>query len=381
MVEKRGTTKILQGNHACVEGALLAGCQFYAGYPITPSTEIAEGMARRLPLLGGVCLQMEDELASIHAIAGAAWGGWKSMTATSGPGFCLMQEGIGMAASQETPLVIVEVQRGGPGAGQATMPAQGDVFQIRYGSNGDYPMIALAPSTAQEYLELTIRAFNLSEQFRTPVVVVADEMASHTRESVYIPAPEEIEIINRVRPTGPKEEFQTYKPDPETLVPPMPAFNEGYNVVVTSNVHNDGGWRADGAEAAATIQRSFAKIDRRIDYITDVESAMMDDAEMAVISYGSPMRSAIRAVLDARAMGLKVGWMKLRTLWPFPAKPVQEVARKVNWILVPEMNVGRMSLEVERVAHGACEVKSVPKLGGRCHTPSDILTPIKEVYR
>lgn len=381
VAEKRGTIKIVQGNHACVEGALLAGCRFYAGYPITPSSEIAEEMARRLPLLGGVCVQMEDELASINALAGAAWGGWKAMSATSGPGFCLMLEGIGMAASMETPLVVVNVQRGGPGSGQSTAPSQGDVFQVRYGSNGDYPMIALAPSTAQECFDLTVRAFNLSEKFRTPVVLVSDEMVGHTRESIYIPPVEEIEVLNRKRPTVPKEEFLTYRADPDDLVPPMPAFNEGYNCVVTSQVHSEGGWRADGPTAAKTLERLFAKVDRQIDYITDVESAMMDDAEMAVISYGAPMRSAIRAVLDARAQGMKVGWMKLRTLWPFPAKPVQEVAKQVDWILVPEMNVGRMSLEVERVAHGACEVRSVSKLGGRCHTPADILGPIKEVYR
>jgi 2-oxoglutarate ferredoxin oxidoreductase subunit alpha len=378
---REGTVKIVQGNGACVEGALIAGCRFYAGYPITPSSEIAEEMARRLPLVGGICLQMEDELASINALAGAAWGGWKAMTATSGPGFCLMQEGIGMAASMETPCVIVNVQRGGPGSGQSTAPAQGDVFQARYGSNGDYPMISLAPSDAQEFFDLTIRAFNLSEKFRTPVTVMADEMVGHTRESIYIPPVEEIEIINRKYPTVPKDQFLTYKPDPDDLVPPMPAFNDGYRCVVTSQVHSEGGWRADGAQAAALIQRLIDKVERQIDYITDVESQWMDDAEMAVISYGAPMRSAIRAVINAREAGLKVGWMKLRTLWPFPQKQVQEVANKVKWILVPEMNVGRMSLEVERVAHGACEVVGVPKIGGRCHTPGDVFKAIRETYR
>ncbi|MDN5347541.1 MAG: 2-oxoglutarate/2-oxoacid ferredoxin oxidoreductase subunit alpha [Clostridia bacterium] len=376
----KGTVKIMQGNEACVEAALAAGCRFFTGYPITPASEIAEGMARRLPPLGGVFVQMEDEIASVVALAGASWGGWKAMTATSGPGFCLMQEGIGLLAITETPCVIVNVQRGGPASGQSTAPSQGDVFQARYGSNGDYAVIALAPSTSQEMFDLTVRAFNLAERYRVPVIILSDEIVAHTREKVYIPPAEELEIINRKKPAVPPEKFVPWRPDADGI-PPMPAFNSGYKVPVLSQLHNEKGFRADAKEGAAFIQRLNDKVEKNADAIVEVEEAYLDDAEMAVISYGAVARSALRAVKDAREQGLKVGWLKLKTLWPFPAGQVRAIAGKVRKILVPEMNIGRMVLEVERVSGGLCEVKPLPKLGGRCHTPVEILTAIKEAYR
>lgn len=368
--------KILQGNAACVEGAVAAGCRFFAGYPITPASEIAEGMARRLPLVGGICLQMEDEIASVVSLVGASWGGWKAMTATSGPGFCLMQEGIGMAAITETPCVIVNVQRGGPASGQSTDPAQGDVFQARYGSNGDYAVIVLAPSTSQEMFDLTVRAFNLSEKYRVPVILLADEVVAHTRESVSIPPADELEIINRKKPPVPPGEFLTFRPDADGI-PPMPAFNEGYKLSITTQLHGEDGFRADFKAGAALIRRLTDKVERNADDIVQVDGFCLDDAEMVVLSYGAVARSALRAVKDARAEGRKAGWLKLKTLWPFPARQVRELASSVEKILVPEMNIGRMVLEVERVSAGRCEVTSLPKLGGRCHTPAEIYEGIR----
>ena len=368
----QGEIKIMQGNDACVAGATAAGCRFFAGYPITPASEISEGMARRLPPLGGIFLQMEDEIASIVALVGASWGGWKAMTATSGPGFCLMQEGIGMAAITEAPCVIANVQRGGPASGQSTDPSQGDVFQARYGSNGDYGIIALAPSTSQEMFDLTVRAFNLSEKYRVPVILLSDEVVAHTREGVFVPAREQLEIVDRKRPTEPPDQFLTFKPGPDG-VPPMPAFNSGYRVAVTTQVHGEDGFRADFKTGAALVRRLVDKIEGNAADIVQVEGAYLDDAETVVIAYGAPARSALRAVKDARGAGQKAGWLKLKTLWPFPAAEVREVAGRASRILVPEMNVGRMVLEVERVSAGRCEVVPVPKLGGRCHTPAEIL--------
>ena len=375
-MEGNGTLKIMQGNDACVEGAIAAGCRFFAGYPITPASEIAEGMARRLPAVGGICLQMEDEIASIVSLVGASWGGWKAMTATSGPGFCLMQEGIGMAAITETPCVIVDGQRGGPASGQSTDPSQGDVFQARYGSNGDYALIVLAPSTSQEMFDLTVRAFNLSERYRVPTIGLADEVVGHTREIVRIPPREELEVISRKQPTVPPEEFLTFRPDPDG-VPPMPAFTTGYRLAVTTQVHGEDGYRADHRTAEALVRRLCDKVERNVDEIAQVEGLYLDDADVVVLSYGAVARSALRAVKDARAEGRKVGWLKLKTLWPFPASQVRNVAGRARSILVPEMNLGRMALEVERVASGRCRVVPLPRLGGRCHTPAEIRAAIE----
>ena len=376
---ERGTLKIVQGNEACVEGALAAGCRFFAGYPITPSSEIAESMSRRLPPLGGIYLQMEDEIASIVALIGASWGGWKAMTATSGPGFSLMQEGIGHAVITEAPCVIVNVQRAGPATGQSTSPAQGDVLQARFGSNGDYSLIALAPSTAQEMFDLTVRAFNLSEKYRVPVILLSDETVAHTREGIRIPPAEEMEIIDRKQPRVPPEEFLTFKPD-EDLVPPMPAFNTGYKCLITTLSHDEEGWRSDPEASANMVQRLCAKVEKNVDDIAEMEGLYLDDAETVVLCYGAVARSAYRAVKDAREQGIKVGWLKLKTLWPFPERRIAEIAGRVRRFLVPEMNVGRMSREVGLAANGACEVVSLPKLGGRCHIPAEIHAAIMGGY-
>lgn len=378
--QRRGTVKIMQGNDACVEGAVAAGCRFFAGYPITPSSEIAEGMARRLPPLGGVYLQMEDEIASIVALVGASWGGAKPMTATSGPGFSLMQEGMGMAVITESPCVIVDVQRGGPATGQSTFPSQSDVFQVQYGSNGDYSVIALAPSTSQEMFDLTVRAFNLSERYRVPVIVLSDEIVGHTREKVVIPPPEELEIVNRKQPQVPPEEFLVFKADAD-MVPPMPAFNTGYRLPVNTVVHAEDGWRTDPQIAAALVDRLINKVQKYVDEITEVEGLYLDDAETVVVAYSAVARSALRAVKQARAEGMKAGWLKLKTLWPFPARQIREVAGTASRILVPEMNSGRMVKEVQLAACGLCEVVSMPKLGGRCHAPAEIYDAIKGGYR
>ncbi|MDN5343897.1 MAG: 2-oxoglutarate/2-oxoacid ferredoxin oxidoreductase subunit alpha [Clostridia bacterium] len=371
-----GTIKIMQGNEACVEGALAAGCRFYTGYPIEPASEIAEGMARQLPPAGGIFVQMEDELASVIALVGASWGGWKAMTATSGPGFCLMQDGIGLAAITETPCVIVDVQRGGPASGQSTAPSQGDVFQARYGANGDYSLIALAPSTSQEMFEFTIKAFNLAERYRVPVIVLADEIVAHTRERVYIPPADQIAVVNRKQPAVPPAEFLTFKPDADGI-PPMPAFNTGYKLCVISQVHNEKGFRAKGKEGAALIRRLTDKIEKNAGAICEVEELYTEDATTIVVCYGSVARCARRAVKDAREQGWKAGLLKLNTLWPFPAKQVKAVAARAQRILVPEMNIGRIALEVERASGGACEVIPLPKLDGKCHIPAEILAAIK----
>lgn len=374
----KGTIKIIQGNEACVEGALAAGCRFFAGYPITPASEISEIMAQRLPELGGIFVQMEDEIASVCSLAGAAWGGAKAMTATSGPGICLMQEGIGMLVVTETPCVIVDVQRGGPSSGQATAPSQGDVYQVRYGSNGDYALIALAPSTSQEMFDLTVKAFNLSEKYRVPVIILSDEIVSHTREKVYIPPVTELEIINRKEPSCPPDQFIPFKPDDDG-VPFMPTFNTGYNICVMSVPYDETGARADTRPevCAALVQRLIDKIEKNAKEIIEVEEHYIDDAEVLVMAYGAVARSAWRAVKEARNLGIKVGFLKLKTIWPFPQERLNLLAERVKKIIFPEMNTGLLTREVKMAVEGKCPVVSLSKLGGICHTPAEILEAIK----
>ena len=296
---KKGRIKVMQGNEACVEAAILAGCRFFAGYPITPATEILEGMARRLPLVDGFCLQAEDEIATIVAVVGASWGGAKAMTATSGPGFCLMQEGIGMAASVESPCVIVNVQRGGPASGQSTSTAQGDLYQARYGSNGDYSLITLCPSTSQEMFDHTIRAFNLAERFRIPVIILSDEVVAHIREKVFIPDSDQLEIVSRKKPTVPMEEFIPFQAE-EDGVPPMPAFNTGYKIPVISQAKGPYGTRGTAKEAEVFIRRLTAKVDRHIAEFAEVLTYGDERAETALITFGSVCRAARSAVDMAR---------------------------------------------------------------------------------
>ncbi|HDN50266.1 MAG TPA: 2-oxoacid:acceptor oxidoreductase subunit alpha [Thermoplasmatales archaeon] len=373
-------TRFFSGNVAAAEGAILAGCRFFGGYPITPSTEIAERMAFRLPQVGGVFIQMEDELASMAAILGASWGGVKAMTATSGPGLSLMQENIGLGAMTETPCVVVDVQRGGPSTGMPTLVAQADVMQARWGSHGDYEIIALAPSSVQECFDLTIRAFNLSEKYRTPVIVLMDESVGHMSEKVVIPSAEEIALIERKKPTVPPEAYRAYEPD-EDLVPPMACAGEGYNVHVTGLTHDEKGYpvATDPEVQARLVRRLCDKILVHEPELRDIEEFEMDDADVAVISYGISARPSKAAVKEARKRGHKVGFIQLRTIWPFPEAYFQEIAERVKTFIVVEINYGQLKLEVDRVV-GRERVHLLPKLGGDIHRPEDVYRKIREVY-
>lgn len=366
----------MEGDIACAEGAIAAGCRFFAGYPITPATEIAERMAQRLPEVEGVYIQMEDELASMAAVIGASYAGVKSMTATSGPGFSLMVENIGLAFMTETPCVIVNIMRGGPSTGQPTKPSQQDVMQAKWGSHGDYEIVALAPSSVQEIFDLTIEAFNLSETYRTPVVVLADEIVGHMRERITIPKADEIRVVNRKKPQVPPSEYAQFRPD-EDLVPPMACFGEGYRFYATGLTHDESGHpTTSSAEAQQKlVQRLCDKIRKNADRIVKTERTMLEDAEVAVVAYGITSRSALSAVRKARETGIKAGLLRLVTLWPFPDKQISQVAKKVNAIVVLEMNYGQIVREVERAAKET-PVIFLPKLGEEPHKPAEILQAI-----
>ena len=369
----------LSGDYACAEGAIAAGCRFFAGYPITPATEIAERMARRLPEVGGVYIQMEDELGSIAAVIGASYAGVKAMTATSGPGFSLMQENIGLAVMTETPLVIVDIMRGGPSTGQPTKPGQQDMMQAKWGSHGDYEVIALAPSSVQEMFDLTIECFNLSERFLVPAFLMADETVAHMWERVIIPEPDQIEIVNRKKPTVSPADYLPFKPD-EDLVPPMACFGEGYRVHVTGLTHDERGYpKTDSPEIQEQlIRRLCDKIRKNADKIVKVKEFMLEDAEIAVIAYGTPARAAISAVRKAREEGIKAGLLRLVTVWPFPERQVAELAARVKGIVVPELNYGQIVREVERAAK-TTPVYFMPKFGEALHTPMEILDGIRRM--
>jgi len=371
----------MSGDIACAEGALAVGCRFFAGYPITPATEIAEHMARRLPELGGVYIQMEDEIGSMAAVIGASYAGVKSMTATSGPGFSLMMENIGLAAMTETPCVIVNVMRGGPSTGQPTMPGQQDVMQARWGSHGDYEIIALAPSSVQEMFDLTVDAFNLAETYRVPVFVLADEIVGHMWERVNIPQADSINIMSRKKPTLPPNKFAPFKPDAD-LVPPMAVFGEGYHFHATGLTHDERGYpRTDSAEAQTQlVQRLCDKIRRNKEKIIRVEKTMLEDAEVAVVAYGIAARAGLSAVRKARAKGIKAGLLRPVTLWPFPEEHVAHMSRRAKGIVVAEMNYGQMVREVERAAKET-PVIFLPKLGEEPHKPDEILEAIEEVRK
>ncbi len=374
----RSGQRFLSGDVACAEGALAAGCRFFGGYPITPATEIAEHMARRLPEIGGVYIQMEDEIASIAAVIGASYSGAKAMTATSGPGISLMMENIGLAVMTETPCVIVNVMRGGPSTGQPTMPGQQDVMQARWGSHGDYEIIALAPSSVQEMFDLTIEAFNLAETYRVPVFVLADEIVGHMWERVNIPEPESIKIANRKKPTvPPSNKFTPFKPD-EDLVPPMAVFGEGYHFHATGLTHDERGYpRTDSAKAQTElIHRLCDKIRRNKAKIIRIQNQMLDDADVAVVAYGIASRAALSAIRKAREKGIKAGLLRLATIWPFPDEQVAQLARQVKAIVVPEMNCGQIVREVERAAKET-PVSFLSKLGEEPHKPSEILEALE----
>ena len=372
---KQPRAVVIQGNQACVEGALLAGCSFFAGYPITPATELAEVMAERLPLINGAFIQMEDELASINAVIGAAWGGAKAMTATSGPGYSLMQEGIGYAAITETPCVIVNVMRGGPSTGQPTMTSQQDVYQAKYGSHGDYEPIVLVPSSAQEALDMTVRAFNLAEKYLVPVSVLTDEIVGHTRERVVIP--DSPELYDRVAPPKGRE-YAPFRPIEELHgVPYRANFGEGHNICVDGQLHDERGMRVGHltGPSAELVKRTMAKITDNIDDISDYELYHTDDAAIFVLAYGSTARIALRSVLDARAAGIKAGLIKLKTLFPFPDAMIRRVTGNASRIVVPECNAGKICNEVQRVVNVA--VESLPKFGGAMHLPAEIFDAIE----
>jgi len=362
--------RLMQGNEAVVEGALAAGVKFFAGYPITPATDIAEMMAARLPEQGGVFIQMEDEIASMGAVIGASVTGVKAMTATSGPGFSLMQENIGYAAMAEVPCVIVDVQRLGPSTGIATAPAQGDVMQVRWGTHGDHPMVALAPAGVAETYDLTVRAFNLAERLRTPVVLVLDEVLGHMREGVVVPDPGALEITARKHPVG---NTPPYRPAAD-LVPAVPDFGAGRALHVTGLVHDEEGRPSNNRQVAdALIRRLHEKVQRAAFEFTFTRSWRMEDADLAVVAYGSVARAAQRAVALAREKGLRAGLLQLQTIWPFPAGEVAALARRVRKILVPEMNLGQLVGEVERAVAGRAEVVPLSGTAGRLHTPEEIL--------
>jgi len=361
------------GNEACVEAAIVAGCRFFAGYPITPSSEIPERLSERLPRVGGIFMQMEDELASIGAVMGASWAGWKSMTATSGPGFSLMQETIGWGFMTETPCVVVDVQRVGPGTGQATRGAQGDVMQARWGTHGDYAAIAVSPNSSQEMFELTIRAFNLSEKYRTPVILLADEAVAHVREQIVVPPLESIEIISRKKP---KAEDRAFFGSEE--VAPMPSIGEGFNVAVTASTHDEYGVRftQDAAVHRRIIEKLNAKINSHANDIVEVENYKVDDCKVGIVSFGCTSRAVYEAVERAEAEGVKVGFVRLKTIWPFPEKAVRRLADSAKRIIVAEMNLGQVKREVERVACSS-EVVPLNKIGaGELITPEEVYAKI-----
>lgn len=371
--------KLLQGNEACVEGAIAAGLKFYAGYPITPSTEIAELLSEKLPKVGGKFIQMEDEIASMAAVVGASLAGAKSMTATSGPGFSLKQENFGFAIFTEVPCVVVNVMRGGPSTGLPTSPAQGDVMQARWGTHGDHPVIALCPSSVPETYELTIKAFNLSEKYRQPVLILLDEVIGHMREKITIPDELPVEIVNRTRPTGDKAAYQPYAAGPDG-VPPLASFGDGHRFHVTGLAHDFRGFPTNDPEKVAyLLKRLHDKIMHNLDDIQLWETEQMEDAQLGVIAYGSTARSASRAVKLAREQGIKAGLIRPITLWPFPEKIIDQYVGQLKSVVVAELNLGQVASEVERVVKGRAPIKGVHRADGELITPDQILQAILEV--
>jgi len=379
-VRKRNPNEmLLQGNEAVAEGALRAGCRFFAGYPITPATEIAEIMSVRLPRLDGTFIQMEDEIASLGAVIGASLAGCKAMTATSGPGFSLMQENLGFAIIAEVPCVLVNVMRGGPSTGLPTFPAQGDVMQARWGTHGDHPSIVLCASTVKECFDLAIKAFNLSERFRNPVVLLLDEVVAHMREKVVLPAEGEVEIVDRVKPKVPPEWYIPYEDTPSG-VPAMANFGEGYRYHVTGLTHDIRGFPTSRPDEIGPFNaRLFRKVSQHFREIEMGEMDFVDEADITVITYGCVARSAKRAVRDAREMGIKAGFLKLTTIWPFMRGPVDRALKTSKAVLVPEMNMGQISREVKRVNQACSHVHTLNKVDGTIITPEEILGRIREV--
>ena len=367
---------LVLGNIACAEGALRAGCRLFAGYPITPANEITEHMSNELPKVNGSFLQMEDEIASIAACIGGSWAGAKAMTATSGPGFSLMQENLSYAHMTETPLVVVDVQRSGPSTGQSTDASQQDFYQARYGAHGDYEIIALSPWSAQEMFDLTIRAFNLAEQYRTPVYFLADGMIGHIREELVVP--ENVEVINRKAPSGPK--VTPFGTDDPSLVPEMPKFGQGYRLQVTGSSHRPNGVRDYSPKVHGDIiRRIMKKITQAEPKIRDAVKFNLDDAKIGVVSFGASARPSYGAVKKTREEGIKAGLLRLKTLWPIPEEEFTKIANQVDAILVVEMNAGKLVREVQRVVCGETKIASLPRLGGVTPTQGDIAQEIRRL--
>ncbi len=367
------------GNLACVHGAIYAGMRFYAGYPITPSTEIAEGCARELPRIGGRFIQMEDEIGSIAAVVGASIAGLKAMTATSGPGYSLMVENIGYAYMTETPCVIVNVQRGGPSTGLPTKVSQSDTMQARWGPHGDFTAITVAPSTISDTVSETIRAFNLAERFRTPVTVLLDEVMGHMREIITLPEPGEIEVLERVRPTCPPEEFVPFERTPN-LVTPMPRYGDGYRYIVTGLTHDQMGFTTNKPEEITPkLDKLRNKIENYKEEIIKLRVEMMEDAEIAFVSYGSVSRTAFQAIDIARKAGVKVGGVQLYTIWPFPDKELAELCNRCNKVIVAELNMGQIVNEVRRVLPPDVSIHSLRRYDGEILTPMQLLEKLEEV--
>jgi len=371
----------LDGDHACCEGTLAAGARFAAGYPITPSTEVVERFAARIPTVGGLFIQMEDEMAASIAIQGAVWGGAKAFTVTSGPGFSLMMEHIGYAAMTETPCVFVNVQRGGPSTGLPTLPAQADMMQARWGSHGDYGIIALCPNSPQECFDLTVTAFNLSEEFRVPVMMMLDECVGHMTEKVVIPVAEKIAVTPRRFTSRPPAEFRLFEPG-ENQVPEMVKAGDGYRFHVTGLTHDERGY------PSMTIETQDRLVRRLLDKLKPLangralfEADGLEDAEVVVVSYGITSRVAQRALQLARQQGVRAGKFRIISAWPFPSQRIAELAGRVKAFVVPELNMGQMVYEVERAAAGKAKVVSVPHAGGTVHNPDVILKAIVEAVQ
>lgn len=371
----------MHGDHACAEGAIAAGCRFFGGYPITPSTEIAERLARRMPEVGGVFIQMEDELGSIASVLGASAAGVRSMTATSGPGFSLMMENLGLAVMMEIPCVIVNVQRGSPSTGLPTMPGQSDVMQARWGSHGDYEIAVYTPWSPQEIFDLTILSFNIADRYRIPVVLLADEVIGHMVERVVIPEEDQIEIWERKRPEeSPNGGFNPFEVQDDDLVPPMVHAGEGYKIHYTGLTHDERGYPDMTADTHhALVSRLVQKVRRNADQIIRTEGYHLEDAQILVIAYGCTARSARRAVSEARLQGIKVGLLRLISIWPFPEDLLRELSETVEHFIVPELNLGQISQEVERVVRRP--VKGVHHAGGAMIPPERIVEAIHEVSK
>ncbi len=377
-----GKVRLMQGNEACAEGAIAAGVRFFGGYPITPSTEIAESMAAMLPKYGGKFIQMEDEIGGIAVVLGASLAGKKVLTATSGPGFSLKQELIGYAAVAEIPVVIVDVQRVGPSTGQPTSPAQGDLMQARWGTHGDHPMIALSPWTVKEAFEAAVMAVNYAERFRTPVILLMDEIVGHLREKVELPEQDAIEVFPRRQPDCTRAKgYQPYRPTND-LVPNLADFGQGYRIHVTGLIHDETGFPSGNPQVTEqSIRRLHKKIEIAQDEITHYDEFFMDDAEYAVVAYGGTARTAYAAVEKARSGGIKVGLVRLMTIWPFADKIIRRVAEKVRGILVPELNYGQLVREVERAASGRANVQLLAKYNTQIFTPAEIAAAIDAMAR